>query len=55
MQRRRYERVYKRAAEANEIVCGEESQRNEREMTLNAKHKKVVASDMQLATTWLPN
>ena len=31
--------------------CGEEEQRNEREATFDAKHKKVAASDIKLATT----
>ena len=47
----RYERVYKRIGERSVTFCGEEAQRNEREMTF-CENKKVVASDMQLATTW---
>ena len=42
--------------EAAERSCGfvfwEEERRNERETTFDAKHKKVVANDMQSATTW---
>ena len=34
-------------------IAGEsEEQQNEREMTFDAKHKEVVASDMTLATSW---
>ena len=48
----RCERACKRAGEPSGTFCGEEEQRNERETTFDAKHKKVVASDMKLATTW---
>ena len=48
----RRKRACKRTGEPSGTVCGEEEQRNEREMTFDAEHKKVVASDMQLATTW---
>jgi len=37
---------------AQRVRFGKEEQRNEREMAFGAEHKKVVASDMQLATTW---
>jgi len=30
----------------------EEEQRNERETLFDAEHKKVAASDIELATTW---
>lgn len=48
----RRKRACKRTGEPSGTFCGEEEQRNEREMTFDAEHKKVVASDMQLATTW---
>ncbi len=39
-------------AQRQRVRFGEEEQRSERETTFGAKYKKVVASDMQLATTW---
>ena len=49
---RRIRKAAKPPTAAQQIAVGKEEQQNEREMSFDAEHKKLVASDMTLATIW---